>query len=150
VRVRTSAWWTSRSIIDSGHDVVREGLAPTAEGQVRGDHDGALLVAAGELTWAPEATWDALHEMLLTGPWHVLHFIGHGDFDPDRDEGVLALARQDGRADLVEASRFADLLRQARPMPRLAVLNSSPVPPPARATCSPGRPRRSRAAGWQQ
>jgi hypothetical protein len=77
-----------------------------------------------ELAWAPEATWDGLHEMLLAGPWHVLHFIGHGDFDPDRDEGVLALAREDRRADLVEASRFADLLRQARPMPRLVVLNS--------------------------
>ncbi len=76
------------------------------------------------MAWAPEATWAGLHEMLLAGPWHVLHFIGHGDFDPDRDEGVLALTREDGRADLVEASRFADLLRQARPMPRLVVLNS--------------------------
>ena len=37
--------------------------------------------------------------MLLAGPWHVLHFIGHGDFDPDRDEGILALAREDGRAE---------------------------------------------------
>jgi len=43
----------------------------------------------------------------------VLHFIGHGDFDPDRDEGVLALIGADGRADLVEASRLVDLLRQA-------------------------------------
>jgi len=69
-----------------------------------------------ELTWAPSATWDELHEMLLVGPWHVLHFIGHGDFDPDRDEGVLALTREDGRADLVEASRLASLLRPpARP-----------------------------------
>jgi WD40 repeat protein len=54
----------------------------------------------------------------------VLHFIGHGDFDPDRDEGVLALVREDGRADLVAAHRLVDLLRQARPMPRLVVLNS--------------------------
>jgi hypothetical protein len=29
--------------------------------------------------------------MLLGWPWHVLHFTGHGDFDPDKDEGVLAL-----------------------------------------------------------
>jgi CHAT domain-containing protein len=54
----------------------------------------------------------------------VLHFIGHGDFDPDRDEGVLALVREDGRADLVAAHRLVDLLRQTRPMPRLVVLNS--------------------------
>ena len=80
--------------------------------------------AVGIAARAPEATWGGLHEMLLAGPWHVLHFIGHGDFDPDRDEGLLALAREDGWSDLVEASRFADLLRQAHPMPRLVVLNS--------------------------
>jgi hypothetical protein len=53
-----------------------------------------------------------------------VHFIGHGDFDPRRDEGIIALVGADGRADLVEASRLVDLLRQARPMPRLVVLNS--------------------------
>lgn len=58
-----------------------------------------------ELAWAPAATWDRLHETLLDGPWHVLHFIGHGDYDPGRDEGVLALTRDDGRPDPVEASR---------------------------------------------
>ena len=77
-----------------------------------------------ELHWAPSATWADLQDLLLDGEWHVLHFIGHGDFDPDRDEGVLALTREDGRADLVAAHRLVDLLRQARPMPRLVVLNS--------------------------
>jgi WD40 repeat protein len=77
-----------------------------------------------EVHWAPGATWADLQDLLLEGEWHVLHFIGHGDFDPDRDEGVLALVREDGRADLVAAHRLVDLLRQARPMPRLVVLNS--------------------------
>ena len=77
-----------------------------------------------ELYWAPSATWADLQDLLLDGEWHVLHFIGHGDFDPGRDEGVLALTREDGRADLVAAHRLVDLLRQARPMPRLVVLNS--------------------------
>ena len=77
-----------------------------------------------EVHWASSATWADLQDMLLDGEWHVLHFIGHGDFDPDRDEGVLALVREDGRADLVAAHRLVDLLRQARPMPRLVVLNS--------------------------
>ncbi len=77
-----------------------------------------------ELHWAPSATWADLQDLLLDREWHVLHFIGHGDFDPERDEGVLALTREDGRADLVAAHRLVDLLRQARPMPRLVVLNS--------------------------
>ncbi len=77
-----------------------------------------------DVRWAPEATWTTLQDTLLSGEWHAVHFIGHGDFDIERDEGVLALTRDDGRADLVEADRFVDLLRQARPMPRLVVLNS--------------------------
>jgi WD40 repeat protein len=103
------------------------GLPPLDADREREQLERALAGPASrglaEVNWAPP-TWTGLHEMLLAGPWHVLHFIGHGDFDPDRDEGVLALTREDGRADLVEASRFADLLRQARPMPRLVVLNS--------------------------
>jgi hypothetical protein len=77
-----------------------------------------------ELTWAPTATWASLQEMLQSGTWHVVHFVGHGDFDPDRDEGVLALTGEGGRENLIEASRFVDLLRQAHPVPRLVVLNS--------------------------
>ncbi|MDF2561552.1 MAG: hypothetical protein K0R99_2998 [Microbacterium sp.] len=77
-----------------------------------------------ELHWAPDATWSTLHDMLLGEEWHVIHFIGHGDFDFDREEGILALVGEDGRANRVESSRFVDLLRQARPMPRLVVLNS--------------------------
>ena len=77
-----------------------------------------------ELHWAPSATWADLQDLLLDGEWHVLHFIGHGDFHGRWDEGVIALARKDGRADVVAAHRLVDLLRQARPMPRLVVLNS--------------------------
>jgi hypothetical protein len=85
---------------------------------------GPARLGLAELHWASTATWADLQDLLLDGEWHVLHFIGHGDFDPDRDEGVLALVREDGRADLVAAHRLVDLLRQARPMPRLVVLNS--------------------------
>ncbi|WP_164205527.1 CHAT domain-containing protein [[Micrococcus luteus] ATCC 49442] len=82
--------------------------------------------AAGriELVWAQHSTWDDVHEQLLAGPWHVLHFIGHGDYDTATDEGQITLLRADGRADSIEASRFVDLLSTARPVPRLVVLNS--------------------------
>jgi hypothetical protein len=84
------------------------------------------LTAAGRLTlhWADEATWAHLQELLLGGTWHVIHFVGHGDFDANQNTGVLALVGDDGRAKLVDADQFVDLLRQARPMPRLIVLNS--------------------------
>jgi hypothetical protein len=77
-----------------------------------------------QLSWAPDATWAGLQDLLLGQEWHVLHFIGHGGYDSARDEGVLALEGEDGRVDLVGAHRLVDLLHQARPVPRLVVLNS--------------------------
>ena len=86
--------------------------------------DRPIQQGLAELHWAPRATWSELQELLLEGEWHVLHFVGHGDFDHNADEGLLVLERKDGRPDLVAAHRVVDLLRQARPMPRLVVLNS--------------------------
>ncbi len=85
---------------------------------------GATGAGVVQMEWAPSASWEALQEMLLDGPWHVLHFIGHGEFDYAQDEGVLALTGADGRALLVTASQLVDLLSQANPVPRLVVLNS--------------------------
>ena len=77
-----------------------------------------------ELRWLEDASWDGLHAKLLGGAWHVLHFIGHGGFDTNTDEGVLAFVGRDDRADYVTASALADLLDEAEPTPRLVVLNS--------------------------
>ncbi|MGW8355687.1 CHAT domain-containing protein [Streptomyces wedmorensis] len=77
-----------------------------------------------ELTWVPQASWDRVHRSLLEGEWHVLHFIGHGDYDEGADEGLIGLVDSGGGPDLVEASRLVDLLGEARPTPRLVVLNS--------------------------
>jgi len=77
-----------------------------------------------ELEWLPEASWDAVHQKLLAGHWHVLHFIGHGDYDVDTDEGVIDLVGPDGAPNPVGARALADLLDQADESPRLVVLNS--------------------------
>lgn len=104
------------------------GLAPLDVEAEKGHLAEALAepVADGlvELVWVPEATWEAVHARLLAGEWHVLHFVGHGDYDTETDEGVLALVGSDGRADLVGADRIADLLGEAQPTPQLVVLNS--------------------------
>ncbi len=103
--------------VDAEKSHLAEALArPMAEGLI-------------EVVWAPEATWPGVQDLLLAGEWHVLHFVGHGDYDTSTDEGVLAFVGADGRADLVDAGRLADLLGEAQPTPRLVVLNS----------CSSGR-----------
>ena len=77
-----------------------------------------------ELHWLDDVSWTGVHGKLLEQEWHVLHFIGHGIYDTETDEGVLALGGPDGRADYVTASSLADLLDEAEPTPRLVVLNS--------------------------
>lgn len=76
------------------------------------------------LQWLEHTTWPALQDALLTDSWHVIHFIGHGDFDIERDEGLLALENEEGYIHRVTAESFVDLLREAQPMPRLVVLNA--------------------------
>jgi hypothetical protein len=77
-----------------------------------------------ELHWLDDVSWTGVHGKLLEQEWHVLHFIGHGIYDTETDEGVLAFTGRDGRADYVTASSLADLLDEAEPTPRLVVLNS--------------------------
>jgi WD40 repeat protein len=110
-------------IVSSPSDLHRLDAAAEKDNLVRA-LAGPASRGIAEVHWAPDATWAGLQDLLMDGEWHVLHYIGHGTFDPDRDEGALALERPDGRADIVSAGRLVDLLRQARPMPRLVVLNS--------------------------
>ena len=104
------------------------GLATLDTDKEKAQLERALGTLSGqgltEIHWSPSAIWAELQDLLLGEQWHALHFIGHGDFDFAQDEGLLALVSETGRPDLVEASRLVDLLRQARPMPRLVVLNS--------------------------
>ncbi|MDI2033786.1 CHAT domain-containing protein [Paenarthrobacter nitroguajacolicus] len=85
---------------------------------------GPISEGRVELVWYRTGTWDDVQSMLLAGPWHVVHFVGHGDYDPRTDEGRIALVGQDGRAAMVRAVRLMALLSVASPRPRLVVLNS--------------------------
>ena len=51
-----------------------------------------------KISWVEPVTWSAVHDRLLSREWHVLHFIGHGTYDPQTDEGLLAFVGYDGRA----------------------------------------------------
>jgi len=76
-----------------------------------------------QLTWLTGQTWRDLQAALQGGPWHVFHFIGHGGFDRTADEGVLALANEQGTTHLLYASLLGRLLAN-HGWVRLAVLNA--------------------------
>ena len=76
-----------------------------------------------DLTWLPGQTWRDLQEAMWGGPWHVFHFIGHGGFDPHTDEGLIALADEQGQKHLLTATQVAGLLADHHDL-RLVLLNS--------------------------
>ncbi len=76
-----------------------------------------------ELTWLPGQTWYHLQRAMRRGPWHILHFIGHGGFDARTDEGLIALEDEEGKAQLLTATHLGRLLADHRSL-RLVVLNA--------------------------
>ncbi|MFI1971240.1 CHAT domain-containing protein [Streptomyces cinnamoneus] len=75
------------------------------------------------LDWVTGQTAEDLRRRLLDG-CHVLHFIGHGAYDPARQEGMIALADEQGREHLLHATALAALVSVAKPRPQMVVLNS--------------------------
>ncbi|HUC56925.1 MAG TPA: CHAT domain-containing protein [Streptosporangiaceae bacterium] len=107
--------------IDKERDLLASALAvPLRDGSI-------------EVDWAAP-TWNAVLDRMLSNEWHVIHYVGHGSTRGWQGESVLILTSEDGSPDPIEAGRFTDLLYQAKPMPRLIVLNSCQgATPPARS-----------------
>jgi CHAT domain-containing protein len=76
-----------------------------------------------ELIWLEEQTWSALQEEMWGGPWHIFHFVGHGDFDRNNGEGRVAFSDEAGHQVILPARNLARLLDDHRDL-RLTFLNS--------------------------
>jgi tetratricopeptide (TPR) repeat protein len=78
-----------------------------------------------KLTWLEGETWrDLQRAMRRDGPWHVFHFVGHGDFDMAAQEGLIAFTEKGrGRRHLLRSRDLARLL-DGHPSLRLVFLNS--------------------------
>lgn len=69
------------------------------------------------------ATLAALQKRLRQAPYHIFHFIGHGGFDQQTQDGVLLLEAEDGRSRLVSGNYLGTLLHDESSL-RLAFLNA--------------------------
>lgn len=76
-----------------------------------------------ELTWLEGGSWRDLQRAMRHGPWHILHFVGHGRFDSNLDEGCLAFVGEFGETDELTASQIGRLLADHRSL-RLVMLNA--------------------------
>jgi DNA-binding beta-propeller fold protein YncE len=83
------------------------------------------LTERGLLTidWVADATLSELLERLDDCDYHIFHFIGHGDFDEDHQDGVLLFEGRAGRSQRVTGVELATILADQRSL-RLAVINA--------------------------
>jgi tetratricopeptide (TPR) repeat protein len=88
----------------------------------------AVRAASGEypleLGWVPGETFGHLKTALdETGPWHILHFIGHGRVNEETESGELLFDDGLQGVHAVSAKDFSRVLGDCNTL-RLAVLNS--------------------------
>ncbi|MEZ4672957.1 MAG: CHAT domain-containing protein [Caldilineaceae bacterium] len=69
------------------------------------------------------ATLAELQRQLRRTQFHIFHYIGHGAFDEQTQDGVLLLEADDGRSRVVSGNYLGTLLHD-HPTLRLAVLNA--------------------------
>lgn len=64
-----------------------------------------------KLTFIEHAAGDQVRERLKSEGSHVLHFMGHGDFDVESREGLLYFEREDGGSDPISGQNLATSLK---------------------------------------
>ena len=76
-----------------------------------------------QLDRLPVGSLAALQRPLRQREYHVLHFVGHGLYDEDAEDGALVLEGEGGRGRLVTGRDLGTMLRGHRSL-RLVVLNA--------------------------
>jgi hypothetical protein len=75
------------------------------------------------IEWLAKDRWTDLAEAIRSYPWHVLHIMSHGGFDPETGSGYVQLSGDDGTARPISAVDLARLISE-NPSLRLVVLNA--------------------------
>jgi tetratricopeptide (TPR) repeat protein len=76
-----------------------------------------------QVEFVERATTLALQDWLVQRPYHVLHYMGHGDFSEETGQGVLLMEDEQGQGARVDGSTLGVLLRDV-PTLRLVFLNA--------------------------
>ncbi len=70
-------------------------------------------------------TSESIMDALAASPCQVVHFMGHGDFDPETGQGLLKLEHEDRSANLVKSDTLKNILQPpGTEMPQLVFLNA--------------------------
>ena len=92
-------------------------------GKLTGALDDLIRRGLVQVDRLESGTLAALQRPLRLGEYHVLHFIGHGGWDEDAQDGALALEGADRKTRLVTGRDLGLMIRGHRSL-RLVVLNA--------------------------
>ena len=135
------------AMVSSPTDVIQLDVA--AERQKLEDAlAGSVARGAVEIEWLERATLAALQRALRRDDYHVFHFVGHGVFDAEREDGLLLLEEDDGRSREVSGVHLGTMLADERTL-RLAVLNACEGRAAPPTTRSPASRRASSSARYR-
>jgi len=76
-----------------------------------------------KIDFVDKATVTELQRLLWHPKYHVFHFVGHGDFDENNHQGLLAFENEDESVNYISAEQLSVILNNHRSF-RLVVLNS--------------------------
>ncbi len=79
--------------------------------------------AGVEVDFLDTATIQELSKKLDEADYHVLHYMGHGGFDPKQGVGALAMEKEDGKKDLLDGRTLGIMLHDETSI-RLVFLNA--------------------------
>jgi len=86
-----------RILVASAQPVGTAQLSTEQETQlIRRGFDSLIEAGAVKVDVLPQATPAAIHGYLSTGSYNVIHFIGHGDFNEEKQEGCLVFQDEKG------------------------------------------------------
>src|SRR5436305_7540395 len=76
-----------------------------------------------EIVFLERGGVEEMRQAFLAAPFHILHFMGHGEFDNESSEGALFFERCDGTGQSFEGRRLAQMLHDSNSL-RLVILNA--------------------------
>jgi len=80
------------------------------------------LKGVAEVIALKRTSLESLREAMLRRPFHILHFMGHGAFDPETGTGALLLETEAGSENHISGEMLATHLQGC--LPYLAVINA--------------------------
>ncbi len=85
----------------------------------------APLVQSGrvDLKRLSSSTFSALESELLREDHHIFHFIGHGGYDPQTQDGMLVFTKDDGTSSVIASDQLGAILGDENSL-QLAVINA--------------------------